>query len=379
MKMLVKLIALFMAMMLLASCTTLAQDNKKPSVQEDVTDAPDNDTDPDYDPDKIYNGDYFDYDLSQFIEIPVLSQTVISKSELDEQYRLNLIGALASAGSMKEVGEGEYTELYDVVYIDFSGRPEDESVELDEKTMNGMKSSGYEIMIGSNTFIGAYTHKSDKDLDTKGFEEQMVGMKVGDTADILVTFPDDYHQAVLAGMRTVFTVKIRSCKRVTDISDDLAKLNGYKDAADFEQNVLLLTRRNLAAIKVIEATKIISYPVGDMELLEQYYIDSYVSYYYGGNISNEEIEALLPTLTPEARAWAEGFAKERMTIKHIADICSLAFTEAMLREYAEKEAKNAGLGSADTLIAYYGKDTVWFSMAYEAVLEVIESSVIFES
>ncbi len=68
------------------------------------------------------------------------------------------------------------------------------------------------LTIGSHTFI-------------EGFEEQLVGMNIGETKDINVTFPKEYHAKELAGAPAVFTVKINgiTCKELPELDDEFAK------------------------------------------------------------------------------------------------------------------------------------------------------------
>ncbi len=75
------------------------------------------------------------------------------------------------------------------------------------KRFDGGKAEGYELVIGSKQFIS-------------GFEEQMVGMKRGETREIKVKFPEDYQSKDLAGKDATFTVTLDSFKRRRE-----AKLN----------------------------------------------------------------------------------------------------------------------------------------------------------
>ncbi|PPJ93599.1 trigger factor, partial [Staphylococcus aureus] len=74
--------------------------------------------------------------------------------------------------------EGEVAEG-DVVNLDFDGY-------VNEEAFEGGKAEGYDLEIGSGQFI-------------PGFEEQLVGTKVGDEKDVTVTFPEEYHAEELAG------------------------------------------------------------------------------------------------------------------------------------------------------------------------------------
>ena len=90
--------------------------------------------------------------------------------------------------------EGAKVENGDVAVIDFEGFK-------DGVAFPGGKGENYDLTIGSNTFI-------------PGFEEQLIGMKAGETKDINVTFPEDYHAEELKGAPVVFKVKVNEIKTV---------------------------------------------------------------------------------------------------------------------------------------------------------------------
>jgi trigger factor len=79
-------------------------------------------------------------------------------------------------------------EIGDEVKFDFDGRK-------DGKPVEGASSKNFTLKLGSGQFI-------------PGFEEEMVGMKVGDAKTFTVTFPSDYHEKSLAGEPVEFTVTV---------------------------------------------------------------------------------------------------------------------------------------------------------------------------
>jgi len=89
----------------------------------------------------------------------------------------------------KEKGK---VEKGNVAVIDFEGFK-------DGKAFDGGKGENYSLEIGSNTFI-------------PGFEDAVIGMKVGEEKDINVTFPEDYGEKSLAGAPVVFKVKVNEIK-----------------------------------------------------------------------------------------------------------------------------------------------------------------------
>lgn len=72
--------------------------------------------------------------------------------------------------------------------------------DLDGKVLEATNMQDYPLVLGSNLLV-------------PGFEEQMVGMKQGETKDIDVNFPKDYHNAEFAGKKTKFTVTIKKLEK----------------------------------------------------------------------------------------------------------------------------------------------------------------------
>ena len=90
----------------------------------------------------------------------------------------------------------------DIATIDFEGF-------VDGVAFDGGKGEDYPLTIGSHAFI-------------PGFEEELVGAKVGEKKDVNVTFPEDYQAAELAGKAAVFkcTVKKLQEKQLPELDDD---------------------------------------------------------------------------------------------------------------------------------------------------------------
>ena len=83
-------------------------------------------------------------------------------------------------------------KMDDTVTLDFEGF-------IDGKAFDGGKAEKYQLKIGSHSFI-----------DT--FEDQLIGLNIGDEKDVNVTFPTEYHQADLSGKPAVFKVKIHNIR-----------------------------------------------------------------------------------------------------------------------------------------------------------------------
>ena len=132
------------------------------------------------------------------------------------------------------VKEDGKVENGDTAVIDFEGFKDDVPFE-------GGKGDNYPLVIGSGTFI-------------PGFEEQVLGMKLEETKEINVTFPEEYQAAELAGQPVVFKVTVHEIKEkvLPEINDDLikqAKIEGVETLEAYKE----YSRKNLEEGKTREA------------------------------------------------------------------------------------------------------------------------------
>lgn len=99
----------------------------------------------------------------------------------------------------------------DIVNLDYAGT-------VDGVAFEGGTAQGQNLTIGSGSFIA-------------GFEEQMVGMKIGEEKDLNVTFPEEYHAKELAGKPAVFHVKVNAIhvRELPTLDDEFAK-----DVSEFD-------------------------------------------------------------------------------------------------------------------------------------------------
>ncbi len=136
-----------------------------------------------------------------------------------------------------------YTELVtkdgavengDVAIIDFEGFK-------DGVAFDGGKGENYSLEIGSNTFI-------------PGFEEQVIGMKVGEEKDLNLTFPEDYGAKDLAGAKVVFKVKVNEIKvkQTRELDEDFFEDLGM-EGIDSEEKLRDEIKASITAQKEMDA------------------------------------------------------------------------------------------------------------------------------
>lgn len=125
----------------------------------------------------------------------------------------------ANAGAKADVTRA--AKKGDEVIIDFEG------TDKDGKAVAGATGKDYSLELGSNTFI-------------PGFEDGLMGKKAGDTLDLPLTFPKDYHHKPLAGAKVNFAVTVKAVKEVKlpELDDKFAATVGpFEKLADLRADI----------------------------------------------------------------------------------------------------------------------------------------------
>lgn len=125
----------------------------------------------------------------------------------------------------------------DTAVIDFEGFD-------NGKPFEGGKGTDYSLEIGSGSFV-------------PGFEDQLIGLSVGDEKDLDITFPEDYVKD-LAGKAVVFHVKVKEVKesQIPEVDDEFAKdVSEFETLADFKKDLgeKLKQRREAQAESAFES------------------------------------------------------------------------------------------------------------------------------
>lgn len=154
-----------------------------------------------------------EFNLPQYKGVEVKeADTNVTSEEVN-----NAINALIKPKAKKEAKEDKTIALGDIAVFDFEGFIED-------KAFEGGKASNYELKIGSKQFI-------------PGFEDQMVGMKEGETKGVIVTFPTDYQATDLAGKEAKFVVTVHQVLNevLPELTDDFVASLNIKDVKNKEE------------------------------------------------------------------------------------------------------------------------------------------------
>ena len=121
----------------------------------------------------------------------------------------------------KEINiEDRAVEEGDTATIDYEGF-------VDGVAFEGGKGENHPLVIGSHSFI-------------PGFEEGLIGKKLGEECDVEVTFPEEYHAKELAGKAAVFKCKINkiTAKELPELDDEFAsEVSDYDTLAEYRESI----------------------------------------------------------------------------------------------------------------------------------------------
>lgn len=242
---------------------------------------------------------------------------------------------------------GRAVQEGDVVNIDFEGKQ-------DGVAFDGGTAQGYDLEIGSGSFID-------------GFEEGLIGCSIGDTVDLDLAFPEDYHKEELAGQAVVFTVTVNSISELVrpELTDEYVQGLGCQDLDDFYDAVRISLEDSATAnyeealetqIKN-ELMEICEFADDVPEALCEYYkeqireniansasalgmeLTDYVSTYYG--MTEEEFEA-------QVESGAADSVRLAMACASIAKLEGIEVTDDELDEKVEENYANFGYDSVES-------------------------------
>lgn len=222
-------------------------------------------------------------------------------------------------------------KLTDEVNIDFEGKK-------DGIAFDGGKGENYDLVLGSNSFI-------------PGFEDGIIGKKTGETFDLKLTFPEDYHADNLKGAEVVFTTTINEIKEVVEpeLNDELAaKAGPFKTVEELEDDIKreITKQKETEALEklkddlVAELVEKSTVPVPDvllkdqMKLIEQ---DTNRNLMYRGMSIDDYIKSLKykdknDWLENEVRPIAEKRVKAGLLLAELSKVEKIEATENELLE-----------------------------------------------
>ena len=236
----------------------------------------------------------------------------------------------------------------DTVTLDFEGF-------VDGVAFEGGKGENYELKIGSGSFI-------------PGFEDQIVGQKIGEGFDVNVTFPDDYSAKDLAGKAATFKCEVKSLKQLPALDDEFVKDVSEFDTVDEYKADLkskLTERAEANAEREVEnnlAEKLMELLVAEIpepmfEAETENYLRDYDTRLRSSGLDiktyMQYTGLTLDAIRAQLRPQAEKQVKIRLALEKIASLENLEVTEEEINEEYTKigAAYNIDAEEVKTMVA----------------------------
>lgn len=238
----------------------------------------------------------------------------------------------------------------DIVNIDYVGKK-------DGTAFEGGTAQAYDLTLGSNSFI-------------EGFEEGLVGAKVGDSLNLDLTFPAEYQSEELAGAAVVFEVKVNSIKveKEAVLNDEfVAKVSQYKTVDEFragtKDEMLTAMQTQADEQKQYEAIMAVvnnSEIVCDETAVEEQFneqLNYYTSMVESYGMKLEDYVTMfgmdVDTFKTQIRTAAEDAIKQKLVINAVAEKENMTVEDADRDELAKIYNTDAA-----TLVTQYGQEAV---------------------
>jgi len=259
----------------------------------------------------------------------------------DEEIKAEIDSRVQAKATTEDVKKGTVKDG-DNVNIDYKGT-------INGKEFDGGSAEGYTLTIGSGSFID-------------GFEEGLIGKKIGDTVTLDLKFPDDYSNKKVAGKDVQFEVKLNS-KQVTKTpkyDEQFIKDNSdYDNKKDYEASVKAdlekekkETAENTAKqslwSQAVENAEVKKYPKGAVAQEKESIIEQYKLMAENYNVEWADfLEQFMQTneedFDKQAKDYGKSVAKQKLVMYAIADKEKLALSNKEYKDRLKELLKNAGM------------------------------------
>ena len=246
----------------------------------------------------------------------------------------------------------------DTANIDYVGKK-------DGVAFDGGTASGYDLNIGSGSFID-------------GFEDGLIGKKIGDTVDLNLTFPENYQSTALAGKAVVFTVKINYVKTDEERKpEDYYKELGFDSLDDYTADVTERAAKDYLLDAVKSDSEIKDYPEKDTETIYNAYknmVGTNVQGQYGIDLAtylsynNQTEEDFKSSITDEQ---IKPLMEEQMVLYAVLDKEKIGLTDKDIQYQIDETVKNYDGVSEDKIKEFYGDYYFEYLAVNEKVLDFL--------
>ena len=292
------------------------------------------------------------------------------KIEVTEEEIEHELGHLKEQFIEIKAKEDGVVEEGNEVRIDFEGFK-------DNVPFEGGKSENYRLVIGSHSFI-------------PGFEEGIIGMKVGEEKELNLKFPEDYHAEELKGKDVVFKVKVNEIsERVyPEMNDDFFKdlaipeVDTEEKLRDFLKNNIKTHKESHAEGEYVEkcletATKNAKFEVPE-EMVTEEVNRMYNEFAEQIKMQGIDINTYLQMLKMDENKLKENFKEEatkrvsyRLVIEAVVKAEKFDITDEELDKHIKDLAKRYGTEESEFLTQVGGRDFVKYDLEFKKAIELM--------
>ena len=321
------------------------------------------------------------YDASEFVtlgdykgmEVEIEGNYDVTDEDIKNEVELEI----SMMGPDYRIPNREIVKDGDQVNVDYEGK-------IDGVAFDGGTAENRDIVIGSGSLID-------------GFEDGLIGKKVGETVDLNLKFPEDYAKTDLAGKDAVFTVTINSLKEPVDVTYDtltddyiqsktgLSSVDEYlkqvRSSMEEEAGYAKEQQTSYAVLdKLREICKVKEHPEGlDEERIEQglqYYrqmaaaqgadLETMLSYY---GMTEDDLLSDIKESTPIS-------VDAEMILLAIADKEGISDDEKAFEDYVAYVLSDGGYASEDELFKEFSKEYVHRQFCQDKARELVEDNAV---
>ena len=263
----------------------------------------------------------------------------------------------------------------DKVTIDFEGFADGEPFE-------GGKGEDYDLVIGSHSFI-----------DT--FEEQLIGKNIGDTTEVNVTFPEDYHAEELKGKPAMFKVTIKAIRedQMPDADDEFAsEVSEFDTMAEYRDSIKkdlaekkekeALNKKEQAAIEALIADSRMDIPEAMIETTQRQMLEEFEQRIAGQGLTFDQYKMFTGTdedkLLEQIRPQAELRIKSRLVLEAVVEAEGIKASDEDFDKEIEKvaEAYRMEKDKAADMIGEEGKEEIMKDLAVTKAAEFVRDNAV---
>jgi len=314
-----------------------------------------------------------EYVVSDYIKLGQYKGVEVTVDPLEvteEDIDTAINAALVENTTTEEITDRTDVKNGDIVNIDYEGLK-------DGVAFDGGTATDFDLTIGSGSFI-------------EGFEEQLIGAKVGDKKELNVTFPKEYTQSPdMAGQAVVFKVTVNAIKKevvpvlnveFVQANSDYDTIDAYKESiraslqAQNEKDMASQKTNNVIAA-IIENSEISSYP----QTLIDYYSTEMKNYYtqYATQFGMDFAAFLTASevteeeFSSQMKLYAESMASQELVIKSIITAESIEISDAEYEAGVTKLAAEYEYPSSEEFLKVATEKDIKETLLWQKVIDFV--------